>query len=56
MQLLFYHSLDIGHLSILIKHESCRWVCLSVRSRFPEPPKAQGVIWANLKHDEARFC
>ena len=49
------------HLSILIKHESCLSVCLSVRV-FRSHQKSQGheilalgLIWANLKHDEARF-
>ena len=48
-------------LSILIKHESCLSVCLSVHV-FLSHQKSQlheilalGLIWANLKHDEARF-
>ena len=47
--------------SILIKHESCVSVCLFVRvfqshqkSQFHELLD-QGVIWVNLKDDEAQF-
>ena len=49
------------YLSILIKHESCLSVCLFVRV-FQSHQKYQGheilalgLIWANLKHVEARF-
>ena len=48
-------------ISILIKHESCLSVCLFVRV-FRSHQKSQGheilalgLIWANLKHDGARF-
>ena len=48
-----------GDISILIKHESC--LCVSVRVfRSHQKSKgheilALGLIWTNLKHDEARF-
>ena len=52
----------MAHFSILIKHECCVSVCLSICAVFLSHQKsqlheilAQGVIWANLKHDEARF-
>ena len=51
---------DIKYLSILIKHESCRFVCLS--TFFLSHQKSQGheilalgLLWANLDHYEARF-
>ena len=50
-----------SNISILIKHESCLSVCLFVRV-FRSHQKSQaheilalGLIWANLKHVEARF-
>ena len=50
-----------AHQSILIKHESCGFVCLSVHVFLSHQKSqlheilAQGVIWAWLEHDEARF-
>ena len=48
-------------ISILIKHESSRFVCMFVHV-FRSYKKSQfheiltlGLIWANLKHDDARF-
>ena len=54
-------NFDNNKLSILIKHESCVSVCLFVRV-FQSHQKTQGheilalgLIWPNLKQDEARF-
>ena len=45
-----------------MKHESCVCVCLCVRLFRSHHQKSQhheilalGLIWANFKHDEARF-
>ena len=49
--------LDYHVLSILIKHESCLFVHVfrSHQKTQGHDILAQGLIWANLKHDEAQF-